>query len=229
MQVKFNGKLSKLWDLVGGSPQGSLIGQDSYIVSSNDNTEGIEEDDVFKYIDDVNLLEIVLMASILQEYNYLEHVPNDIGVNDLFLPPETFHMQDKLNSISEWTKHNLMEINTKKSNYILFTRTKSKNFQTRLTLGGDKIDRQYFVKVLGFWLSEDVNDWTRNTSEICKKAYTRIGMLTKLKYVGFSIEDLLEIYCLFIRSTAEYCSAVFASSLTLEQEQKLTNIEKTSL
>ena len=54
-------------------------------------------------------------------------------------------------------------------------------------------------------------------------------MPTKLKYVGFSIEDLLEIYCLFIRSTAEYCSAVFASSLTLEQERKLTNIEKTSL
>ena len=102
-----------MWDLVGGSPQGSLIGQDSYIVSSNDNTEGIEDDDVFKYIDDVNLLEIVLMASILQEYNYLEHVPNDIGVNDLFLPPEAFQMQDKLNSISDWTKHNLMEINTK--------------------------------------------------------------------------------------------------------------------
>ena len=38
MRVKFNGKLSKLWKLVGGSPQGSLVGQDSYIISSNDNT-----------------------------------------------------------------------------------------------------------------------------------------------------------------------------------------------
>ena len=54
------------------------------------------------------------------------------------------------------------------------------------------------------------------------KPFTRIDMPTKLKYVGFSIEDVLEIYCLFIRSTAEYCSA-------LEQERKLTNIEKTSL
>ena len=136
MQVKFNGKLSKLWDLVGGSPQGSLIGQDSYIVSSNDNTEDIEEDDVFKYIDDLNLLEIVLMASILQEYNYLEHVPNDIGVNDLFLPPETFQMQDKLNSISEWTKHNLMEINTKKSNYIFFYKNSKQEFSNQIDIGG---------------------------------------------------------------------------------------------
>ena len=225
MQVKINGKLCKIWDLVGGSPQGSLVGQDS----SNDNTEDIDEDDVFKYIDDVNILEIVLMASLLQEYQYLQHVPNDIGINDMFLPPESYNMQRNLDSVSEWTRQNLMKVNTKKSNYIFFTRTKNKNFQTRLTMAGDKIDRQHFVKVLGVWLSEDINDWTKNTTEICRKAYSRIGMLTKLKYVGFCIEDLIEIYCLFIRSTAEYCSAVFASSLTQEQEQKLTNIERTCL
>ena len=72
-------------DLFGGSPQGSLVGQDSYIVTSNDNTDGIEdEEDIFKYIDNLNNLEIVLMANLLQEYQYLDHVPDDIGVNDLF-------------------------------------------------------------------------------------------------------------------------------------------------
>ena len=54
-------------------------------------------------------------------------------------------------------------------------------------------------------------------------------MLTKLKYVGVPIEDLIEIYCLFIRSAAEYCSAVFGTSLTQEQTRKLTNIERTCL
>ena len=85
------------------------------------------------------------------------------------------------------------------------------------------------MKILGVWLSEDISDWTKNTSEICRKAFSRIGMLSKLKYVGVPIEDLIEIYCLFIRSTAEYCSAVFATSLTVEQDRKLTNIEKTAL
>ena len=106
MQVKFNGKLSKMWDLVGGSPQGSLVGQDCYIVSSNDNTEDMDDEDTFKYIDDVNLLEIVIMANILQEYDYLEHVPSDIGVDDKFLPPESFQMQEKLDSIYKWTEQN---------------------------------------------------------------------------------------------------------------------------
>ena len=37
-------------------------------------------------------------------------------------------------------------------------------------------------------------------------------MLTKLRYVCVNTEDLLEIYCLFIRSRAEYCSVVFHDS-----------------
>ena len=54
-------------------------------------------------------------------------------------------------------------------------------------------------------------------------------MLTKLKYAGVSIDDLIEIYCLFVRSCAEYCSVVFHSSLTQEQSKKIENIQKTSL
>ena len=72
-------------------------------------------------------------------------------------------------------------------------------------------------------------DWSLNTSEICKKSYGTISMLSKLKYAGLSIEDLLEIYCLFVRSKAEYCSVAFASSLTQEQVRKIENIEKTCL
>ena len=50
-----------------------------------------------------------------------------------------------------------------------------------------------------------------------------------LKYVGVTIEDLIEIYCLFIRSTAEYCLPVFATSLTQEKIRKLTTIYRTCL
>ena len=67
MKVNFNGELSSLWSLVGGSPQGSLLGQDSYVVSSNNNTEHMEEKDKFKYIDDLNILENI--ASLLKDYN----------------------------------------------------------------------------------------------------------------------------------------------------------------
>ena len=124
----------------------------------------MDEDNIYKYIDDLNILELILMTSLLQEYDYHEHVPNDIGINDKFLPPHTFQMQESLNSITKWTQENLMKLNSKKSNYIFFTRTKDKDFQTRLTMDGQKIDRQECVKILGIWLSEDISDWSLNTS-----------------------------------------------------------------
>ena len=54
-------------------------------------------------------------------------------------------------------------------------------------------------------------------------------MLTKLKYTGVQIKDLIEIYCLFIRSRAEYMSVVWHSSLTAAESKKIENIQKTSL
>ena len=54
-------------------------------------------------------------------------------------------------------------------------------------------------------------------------------MITKLKYVGVRTEDLIDIYILYIRSIAEYCSVVFHSSLTNEQSEKLERIQKTCL
>ena len=82
--------------------------------------------------------------------------------------------------------------------------------------------------ILGVWISEDLS-WDKNCQEICKKAYARLGMITKLKYVGVSWQDLLDIYVLFIRSVIEYCSVAFHSSLTQEQSNKLERIQKTCL
>ena len=54
-------------------------------------------------------------------------------------------------------------------------------------------------------------------------------MITKLKYVGVTIEDLIELYILMIRSITEYCSTVFHSSLTQKLSNKIEAIQKASL
>ena len=78
------------------------------------------------------------------------------------------------------------------------------------------------------WISED-GSWTKNTQEILKKGYSRVSFLTKLKYAGVQIEDLLHIYQLFIRSCAEYCSVAFHSSLTLSESASLERLQSTCL
>ena len=51
------------------------------------------------------------------------------------------------------------------------------------------------AKVVGVWLQSDMK-WTKNRKELTRKAYSRLSMLTKLKYAGVSTEDLIEVYIL---------------------------------
>ena len=143
------------------------------------------------------------------------------------MPAASYQTQDHLNYISNWTKENLMKLNEAKSNYIIFSRSKE-TFATRLKVNDITLDRMSVIKLLGVWITEDMS-WSRNTQEICKKAYSRLSMLTKLKYVGVSEEDLIDIYVLFIRSVTEYCAVVFHSRLTQQDSMKLERIQKTCL
>ena len=226
--VRYNSAESSLIKLTGGYPQGSLIGQDAYLVGSDDCADHIEPDDKFRYIDDLEILELIKLSGVLIEYDTQSHVPSDIGTHQQFLPPNSFRTQSNLDSISEWTLSNHTKLNPKKSSYMIFSRSQEV-FATRLTLDSQTLEQKRAAKILGVWIEEDAGSWQKNTSELCKSAYGRISMLTKLRYVGISRKDLIEIYCLFVRSRAEYCSVAFHSSLTQDQERKIENIQKTSL
>ena len=120
-----------------------------------------------------------------------------------------------------------MMLNEDKCNYMVFSRS-LEPFATRITINGRKLERESQINHLGVNISQDLT-WDHHISQVCKKAYSRIQMLTKLKYVGTSTEDLIELYCLHIRSITEYCSSAFHSSLTQKQSNKLETIQKTCL
>ena len=90
MKVKFNGELSDFLALIGGGPQGTLLGQTEYLVQSNDNAENVPEDDRFKYIDDLSILQLICMTGLLIDYDFHEHVDSDIASNAKILPPERY-------------------------------------------------------------------------------------------------------------------------------------------
>ena len=71
--------------------------------------------------------------------------------------------------------------------------------------------------------------WEKNTKELTRKAYSRMSMLTKLKYAGVCTEDLLDVYVLFIRSIAEYCTVVWHSSITGDLIRRIEMVQKTCL
>ena len=117
-----------------------------------------------------------------------------------------------------------MMLNSAKSNYMIFTRRYG-SLCTRLNLYSNILEKVSATKLLGVWISEDLN-WKLNTSELCKKAYSRI---CKLKYVGMSTEDLLKTYISFICCLPEYSCVVWHSTLTVNQTCALERVQKTCL
>ena len=79
MRVKFNGEISKLWSLIGGGPQGTLIGGLEYIAQSNDNADVVSPLDRFKYIDDLSLLQLVCLSGLLVQYTFRKDKENDLS------------------------------------------------------------------------------------------------------------------------------------------------------
>ena len=87
MSVKLNGKESKLYQLIGGGPQGSWTGQACYLTASDDCANTVDLEDRYRYCDDLTVFELIMLGDFLTEYNFLEHVALDIPLDHRFLPP----------------------------------------------------------------------------------------------------------------------------------------------
>ena len=66
MKVKFNGEMSDFLALIGGGPQGTLLGGLEYLAQSNDNADVVPPEDRFKYIDDLSILQLFWLVDRLQ-------------------------------------------------------------------------------------------------------------------------------------------------------------------
>ena len=111
---------------------------------------------------------------------------------------------------------------------MVHTRLKE-DFETRFTLDNSHIGRKDTIKVLGVWLGVDPSCWDKNTKEIVKRCYASMSLLTKLKYAGLSRKLLINIYCLFIRSSAKYSSVVWHENLTVAQSNKIERLQVVAL
>ena len=168
-----------------------------------------------------------MLGSVLAEYDFLNHLPSDIKGEQRFIPVDRLDTQSNLDNISRWKTDNLMQLNESKTTYMVFTRAR-KEFGTRLTLNNKFIHRKQSVILLGVWLQQD-GGWSKNTREMCKRGYARMSMLTKLKYGGADIEELIHMYKQFIRGSLEYCSVAWSSSLTAQQSYSLERCQAVAL
>ena len=100
IRVKWHGKYSKIKNQNGGGPQGSIFGILEYLSQTNFNTEYLSEEEKYKFVDDLSILEILNLLTVgLCSYNVKSHVPSDIISDSTFIPKENLKTQQYLNNI----------------------------------------------------------------------------------------------------------------------------------
>ena len=226
MSVKWHGCRSAPRKIKGGGPQGVTIGILEYLSQSNNSADCVNEEDRFKFIDDLSILEIVKLITIgLSSFNVRGQVPTDIPDHNQYIPPQNLKSQEWLNIINEWTVNQKMLVNEKKTKAMIFNFTKNYQFTTRLSINNKGIEVIDSTRLLGTIIQNDLK-WDLNTAEIVRKANARMELVRKVASFGASVEDLETIYDLFVRSLLEQSATVWHSSLTMENSDDIERVQK---
>ena len=229
MMVKWKGHLSRPRALPGGGPQGGTLGIEEYLSQSNDNTDFVDPEEKFKFIDDLSLLEVLNLINIgLSSYNFHQHVASDIGIDNSYIDASNLKAQTHLDKVADWTNSHEMKLNTKKSKYMIFNFSKKYQFNTRLEMEGEVLDQVHQTKLLGLTIQDDLS-WRANTDALTKKAYKRMIILRNLFSFNVPVEDLIDIYYLYIRSVVEQSAVVWHSSLTKGEQYDFERVQKVAL
>ena len=229
MKVKWNKSLSSSRDLPGGGPQGGTLGVQEYLSQSDDNTEFLDEKEKYKYIDDLSIIELInLILHGISSYNAKQQVPSDIQMGNKFIHSSHLQTQDHFNKISEWTKGKQMKLNYDKSDYMIFNFSKQYQFNTRLYMDQNLLSQVKETRLLGVVISDNLK-WHSNTASLVSRCYQRMIILRNLYPFHVPVADMINIYCLYIRSVAEQSSVVWSSSITTGEEYDLERIQKVAL
>ena len=112
---------------------------------------------------------------------------------------ENLKSQNWLNEINCWTEDNKMMTNEKKTNVMIFNFTNNYQFTIRLQLKGENIEVLKSTKLLGTYITDDLK-LNLNTTNIVRKANASMQILRKVASFGANVQDLKQIYFLFVRS-----------------------------
>merc|ERR1712082_45061 len=71
--------------------------------------------------------------------------------------------------------------------------------------------------------------WTSNTNSITRKAYKRLWILNRLKNLGATDDDLIDVYTKQVRPLLEYAVPVWHPNLTQTDSDNIERVQKAAL
>ena len=229
MRVAWRGKLSSERPLPGSGPQGSSWGILEYLSQSNDSANNVPEEDRAKFMDDLTILEIILLANVgMASHNIRHQIPSNIIINNQFIPSSNLKTQTYVQDIDEWTEKNKMKLNEKKTTNMVFNFTKDHQFTTEIELKSEKIETLEKTKLLGVIITNDLK-WHENTKHIIKNANRKMVMLHKFSKFTKNKSHLMHLFKTQVRGCLEYCSTVWHSGLTDSDCKDIERVQRAAM
>ena len=137
--------------------------------------------------------------------------------------------QNLFREIVRWATSCGMKVNTDKTFCLLISEIKSYNPAAYFfDSEGNKVSSGQTMTILGFDFSSDP-DMGAQVRRIKRGFTSRIWILRHLGHVGFSQVDLLRVYKSVLLPVHDYCSCVFNSTLTLTQSNALERLQAQAL
>ena len=243
MILKFRNVLSTLRSLPGSSPQGTVLGVILFIIIFNGaalrptiprpswpllpKMSNAPAAIKLKFVDDLSI------AASVSLNNDLIHVDRQkpLAFEERFgtdLSDDVNILQKIVDQLCEFSDGRQMLLNKDKSKVMKFCMSRTKAFPAEVKIDGTLLEVKEKLKFLGVIVTSNLK-WDSNTDYICKKAYSKMWAIRRMKALGLDTFTLLEFYLKEVRVQLELAVPVWHSGLTLKLSADIERVQRVAI
>ena len=117
-----------------------------------------------------------------------------------------------------------MRVNESKSKLMKFSFSRTKDFPAEVNVNGTLLEVKKKLKILGVILMPNLK-WNDNTEYICKKAYSKMWAMRRMKAMGLDSFTLIDFYLKEVRVHLELAVPVWHSGLTISLSRDIERVQ----
>ena len=180
-----------------------------------------------KYVDDLTMAEAInLKEQLIEVPVSMRPQPDSYHARTGHsLPLKNSRVYKQLERTKTQAEQSEMKLNYDKTKLIIFNPCRTKDFMPEIALDGHEIEVVDEIRLLGIILRSDMK-WVSNTLNMTNKANKRLWILRRLKHLGASDIDLLEVYTKQIRCVLELAVPAWQGSISQAEKTTLERIQK---
>ena len=137
-----------------------------------------------KFVDDLSIATKINLNKDLIAAD--RHLPHRFEIS-----AESNVTQRIMDGLVEFADQRQMKINYKKSKVMTFSFSRTKDFPAKVLVNGNILEVKDELKILGVIITPNLK-WDVNTETICKKAYSKLWAMRRMKSLGLDEFTLLD-------------------------------------